>query len=282
MEPLSLLNSSEGKKYLKKFHSCLFIIKYGGSALSDPKMMSFFLDDIANMFKHNIRIILVHGGGPHLSSEMHKHNMDVTFINGLRITTEKTVVMARNIFTQLNQTICDMLCQKDVIPISYADGTYIHATHLDNNIPGNRVGRVINISLSEPTIDYIPVVSSIGMDVAQYTEGLGTHLNINADHLAVQLGIYFQASKIIFLSDIDGIYLDIHKPDTKVSQVTEKDINHLIQKNILQGGMRLKVESALHAIKNGVSKVHFINGSVHHSILMEIFTDIGIGTEIVY
>ncbi|MDH5716774.1 MAG: acetylglutamate kinase [Spirochaetia bacterium] len=279
MRAAEFFSTTEGQKYLNIFKDKIFVIKYGGAALESEEMMPYFLEDIAEMFLHGIKIILVHGGGKKLSQKMEEKNIPVVFENGLRKTTEETVLLAKEVFAELNQSICSVLKQFKVPPLSLADSRLILAKLENEENPENKVGIVEQIITEKINFQYIPVVSSIGH---YFTDNKINYLNINADHLAVDIARALTARKVIFISDVNGIYLDPQKPETKISHITESEIKKLINDNILTGGMKLKIEMALEALKGGINKVHFIDGRIEHSVMLEIFTDKGIGTEIVH
>ena len=276
------LLSEEAQKYCKLFKDKIFIVKYGGAVLRSDKLMPFFLKNIAFMVKKGIRIVLVHGGGPHLSQKMQEHAIKVQFVNGMRVTTPETIKLAQEVFKSLNEQICRLLRKEDVLSISYTKGENISARLLDPLTLNNRVGLVDKINIPLPSVEEIPVVSSLGIMSAVSDHEQDMLLNLNADHLAVELGIHFKASKIIFISDVDGIYLDTKDSSTKLLHVDEDQIQELIDKQILRGGMKVKIQMALVALRNGVDKIHFIDGSNESSILQEVFTDQGVGTEIIH
>ena len=278
LSTMSQFLDSESQKYIQQFKSQLFVIKYGGAALESEHTMPHFLSNIAQIHKEGIRIILIHGGGKHLSYKMKERNMPVNFKNGLRVTSRETAILADEAFSELNDIICKELHKYDVKTKSYKHGQHFKSPLLDIDDKENRVGsHLSHINMEDPNLTTISVVSSIVQE-----EDDNTLLNINADQVAVDLAVHFKAQKVIFISDVNGIYTDINKPETKLDHVTEKDIHLLIEKGILHGGMQLKVEMALKALKGGVNKAHFIDGSIENSLLKEIFTDKGIGTEIVH
>ena len=272
------LNNLESLKYIQQFKNQLFIIKYGGAALESEDMMPHFLSNIADLHKKGIYIILIHGGGKRLSQKMKLKNIPVEFKNGLRVTSQETVLLAAEAFSELNQIICENLTKYNITTVSYKNGDYFYAPLIDSATPLNRVGGELSkIELPIPSNNELNVISSIAKE-----NNTNELLNINADQMAVDIAIHFKAKKVIFISDVNGIYLDINKPETKLDHVSESEIFKLIEKGILHGGMQLKVEMALKALKGGVEKAHFIDGSIQNSLLKEIFTDEGIGTEIVH
>ncbi len=284
MKAIDFFRTDEGKKYLKEFQGELFVVKYGGAALEQETMMDYFLEDVAAMKAHGIGIVLVHGGGKALTQEMNKRGLKVEFIDGIRQTSPEAVDLAHDVFGEINTLICQKLEKLGCQTKQLTHGNSVMAV-LDNpQNPQNRVGQVKSVVSELIDTPAIPVISSLGRSMGPPHDKLakGELLNINADHLAVHVAQSLKARKIIFISDINGIYLDIDDPSSKLSHVTETQIKELIEKGILHGGMKLKVMTALEGLKSGVKKVHFIDGSLEHSLIIEIFTDQGIGTEIVH
>ncbi|MDH4199769.1 MAG: acetylglutamate kinase [Spirochaetia bacterium] len=281
MKAADFFQIEEGTKYLEIFKGATFVVKYGGAALEETGMMNYFLEDVAEMKKRGINIILVHGGGKMLSEEMKKKNLPVVFENGMRKTSAEAAELAQEVFAQLNKKICQTLAQTGCEALPLSRGKAIRAKLLDSRDTENRIGEVVSIDAGLIDTHYIPVISSIGQSVDKNIPE-GSFLNINADLLAVSVAESVRAKKLIFISDVNGIYLDHTNPDTRLSHVTETRIMELINEGVLHGGMKLKVEMALKALKCGVDKIHFIDGRIQHSLMYEIFTEKGIGTEIVH
>lgn len=284
MKALQFFKTPEGEKYLKEFHNEIFVIKYGGAALEDPSMMDYFLEDVAAMKSHGIQVVLIHGGGKALTQKMEERDLEVKFVEGIRQTSPQAVKLAQEVFAQINHTICQRLNELGCQTQPLTHGRSVIASLIDPTRPENRVGKVEQILSDLIDTPHIPVLSSIGQSIGAPKDPLekGELLNINADTLAIHVASALKARKIIYISDIDGIYIDINDPSTKLSHVTEREIEELIDKGVIHGGMQLKIRTALEGLKKGVRKVHFINGSVEHSLMIEIFTDRGIGTEIVH
>lgn len=284
MRAATFFETSEGQKYLEKFRGEIFVVKYGGAALERESMMDYFLEDIAGMAKRGIRIILVHGGGKFLSAKMKEKNIPVEFENGMRKTTPEVVEIAAEAFAELNARICERLKAFGVAAEGFTHGRLVDAKLHDPSRPENRIGDIVRIHPEVVSPGVLPVISSIGLSVGPPEDVLdqGSLLNINADLMAVRTAVAFHARKTVFISDVNGIYRDINNPASIISHATETEIQSLIEQGILAGGMRLKVEMALEALRGGVKKVHFIDGGLEHSIIREIFTDKGIGTEIVH
>lgn len=284
MKAIEFFNTQEGKKYLDMFQGETFVLKYGGAALETPEMMGYFLEDVAEMKKHGINIVLVHGGGKRLSARMKEEKLPVTFENGLRQTSPEAAILAQKVFSELNKEVCQKLSEYGCQSTPLDQGRTIAARLIDPEKPHNRVGVVHEVHSDLINTANIPVISSVGCSVGPPVDEIeeGSLLNINADWMAVDVALAIRARKVIFISDVNGIYTDHNDSSTKLSHVTEGEIASLVERGILHGGMELKVNMALQALKGGVNKVHFIDGSIEHSLILEIFTDQGVGTEIVH
>ena len=281
---LDLLDLQEVEKYYHKFQNKTFIIKYGGSALQSDGLMKHFLKSVARLHHKGIKVVLVHGGGPTLSQKMKECNIQIEFRSGLRVSTKKTVNLAIKAFSVINQKICKVLQEFFCSTQSFSRGEHILATLLDSKDHSNRVGIVKNIETQYFDFKKIPVVSSLGelIGLKNHTTDEDKLLNLNADQLAVSLSYHLKAQKLIYISDVNGIYRKNNNPSSKIDHITESEIRELIRIGILYGGMKLKVETALEALRSGVNKVHFIDGTIRNSLLCEILTDKGMGTEIVH
>ena len=268
----------QATKYIEKFKGSVFILKYGGAALNDQESMQRNLQDVAQLFRAGILIVLVHGGGPMLSKKMKEKNIPVEFRNGLRVTSRKTMQILLEVFGDLNKKICQtldgFLCPTQSIVFEPC----IQADLINPEDTENRVGKIVSIETTKIDLTRLPVISSIAT-----LKNANTHelVNINADSLSVELAHALGAQKIIFISDVNGILTDINDPSTMISHITETEIRQLVTENIIHGGMEYKVRMALEALKKGIGKVHFINGLKSNSLMLEILTEKGIGTEIV-
>ncbi len=281
---LDQLNLQEVEKYYHRFQNKIFVVKYGGSALQSDELMKHFLKSVARLHHKEIKVILVHGGGPTLSQKMKECNIQIEFRSGLRVSTKKTVSLAIKAFSAINQKICKFLQEFSCSTQSFSQGEHISATLLDSKDHSNRVGVVQHIETQYFDFQKIPVVSSLGELIGSknYTTYEDRLLNLNADQLAVSLSYHLKAQKLIYISDVNGIYRKNNNPSSKINHITESEIRELVKIGILYGGMKLKVETALEALRLGVNKVHFIDGTIRNSLLFEILTDKGMGTEIVH
>ena len=279
----------EALPYIKKFWSKIIVIKYGGSAMQDKNLEKEILKDIILLKYVGMKPVIVHGGGSEISEEMKKSNKTPQFINGLRVTDEETMEIIEMVLTGKINT---RLVAEINLPISEGPGNGVKGIGLSGEDAQlltvkkhqiselGLVGEVENINPEILMIllekNYIPVIATVGVDKE------GARYNINADTVAAQIAISLQAEKLIFLTDVDGIFKDSSNPSTIISSLNINKTKELIESGSVQKGMIPKVEAAIQALKGGVKKVHLLNGKCPHSILLEVFTDSGIGTEIIY
>jgi acetylglutamate kinase len=279
----------EALPYIKKFWSKIIVIKYGGSAMQDKNLEKQILKDIILLKYVGMKPVIVHGGGSEISEEMKKRNKTPQFINGLRVTDEETMEIIEMVLTGKINT---RLVAEINLPISEGPGNGVKGIGLSGEDAQlltvkkhqiselGLVGEVENINPEILIIllekNYIPVIATVGVDKE------GVRYNINADTVAAQIAISLQAEKLIFLTDVDGIFKDSSNPSTIISSLNINKTKELIESGCVQKGMIPKVEAAIQALKGGVKKIHLLNGKSPHSILLEVFTDSGIGTEIIY
>ncbi len=266
--------------YLKEFHSKTIVIKYGGSAMENDELKNSFCKDVSLLKYVGINAVIVHGGGKQIGDILEKLNIESTFHNGLRITSEEVMEAVIMVLAgKINKEIVLKINQMGgkAVGISGVDGNMIEARKKSSTrVDLGLVGEVGNIN---PTIirnissvGYIPVIAPIGFDES------GKRYNINADAVASAVASALEAEKLIFLTDTDGVF-DENKH--LISTLSVGEAKQLMDSNAISGGMIPKITSAIDAIRNGVNKVHIINGTRKHSILEEIFTDAGIGTQII-
>jgi len=279
----------EALPYIKKFWSKIIVIKYGGSAMKDKNLEEQILKDIILLKYVGMKPVIVHGGGSEISEEMKKRNKTPQFINGLRVTDEETMEIIEMVLTGKINT---RLVAEINLHISEGPGNGVKGIGLSGEDAQlltvkkhqiselGLVGEVENINPEILMIllekNYIPVIATVGVDKE------GVRYNINADTVAAQIAISLQAEKLIFLTDVDGIFKDSSNPSTIISSLNINKTKELIESGCVQKGMIPKVDAAIQAIKGGVKKIHLLNGKCPHSILLEVFTDSGIGTEIIY
>ena len=279
----------EALPYIKKFWSKIIVIKYGGSAMKDKNLEKQILKDIILLKYVGMKPVIIHGGGSEISEEMKKRNKTPQFINGLRVTDEETMEIIEMVLTGKINT---RLVAEINLHISEGPGNGVKGIGLSGEDAQlltvkkhqiselGLVGEVENINPEILIIllekNYIPVIATVGVDKE------GVRYNINADTVAAQIAISLQAEKLIFLTDVDGIFKDSSNPSTIISSLNINKTKELIESGCVQKGMIPKVEAAIQALKGGVKKIHLLNGKSPHSILLEVFTDSGIGTEIIY
>jgi len=278
----------EALPYIKRFWNKIVVIKYGGSAMQDNELEKLIIKDIILLKYIGMNPVIVHGGGPEISQEMKKQNKIPQFINGLRVTDQDTMditemVLTGKINTRLVAEI-NLCISEDQgngvkgIGLSGEDAQLLMVKKHDS-VDLGFVGEIKKIN---PEIlflllekNYIPVIATIGVDES------GARYNINADTVAGQLTIALKAEKLIYLTDVDGILREVEDADSIISSLKAEEARLLLESGQIQKGMIPKVESAIQALENAVSKVHFLNGKHVHSILLELFTDSGIGTEFI-
>jgi acetylglutamate kinase len=278
----------EALPYIKKFWNKIVVIKYGGSAMQDKILEGQIIEDIILLKYVGMKPVIVHGGGAEISQEMKKRNKIPQFVNGLRVTDEETMEITEMVLigkintrlvAEINLHILEGMGNGvKGIGLSGEDAQLL--TVKKHRIPElGLVGEVEKINPEILTIllekNYIPVIATVGVDKE------GTRYNINADTVAGQIAISLQAEKLIYLSDVDGIFKDFEDPTSLISSLPINQAKDLIKSGKIQEGMIPKVDSAIQALEGGVNKVHFLNGKRAHSVLLELFTDSGIGTEII-
>lgn len=278
----------EALPYIKKFWDKIVVIKYGGSAMKNKTLEKQIIKDIILLKYVGMKPVIVHGGGPEISEEMEKRNKIPQFLDGLRITDEETMEITEMV---LIGKINTRLVAEINLYVSEGPGNGVKGIGLSGEDaqlltvkkhPVPELGLVGEIEKINPEIltillekNYIPVIATVGVDKE------GIRYNINADTVAGQIAISLQAEKLIYLSDVDGIFKDFKDPTSLISSLPINQAKELIKSRQIQKGMIPKIDSAVQALKGRVNKVHFLNGNRAHSILLELFTDSGIGTEIV-
>ena len=269
----------EALPYIKKFNSKIIVIKYGGSIGS--KDFINFTRDVVLMKLLGLSPILVHGGGLEISKELEKNNIESKFINGLRVTCKKTMKIVENVlFKKINKQIVRMIIQNGgkSTGVSGNKLNMLRVKKFTNGLNGADIGRVgeitsVNKKLIKKYIknDMIPVITPIGINQK------GETFNINADHAAAKIASCLKAEKLIILTDVEGIFDNKNK---LISSINKKNINKLIKDGVIQKGMVPKVKNMIDALSEGVNKAHIIDGRTKNAIILEMFTDSGIGTEI--
>lgn len=271
----------EALPYISLLSGKAVVIKYGGNAMNDENTVKTIMQDIATLKILGVNPVLVHGGGPEINSMLKKLGIESKFHNGLRITDKATMEIVQMVMCgKINKDITSRLNKIGVKAIGLS-GKDANLIKVKKNTPADGVdlGYVgditeINAHLLKKLCsdEFIPVIAGIGVDEK------GDSYNINADTVAGEVASAIQAEKLIFLTDIDGIRRDEKDPSSLISVISAGDIRKFIKDGVIAGGMIPKAESCLKCIAKGIRRVHIINGTIPHPILLEIFTDTGIGT----
>jgi acetylglutamate kinase len=269
----------EALPYIERFRGATVVVKYGGNAMIDPALGRNVADDVVLLRAVGLRPVVVHGGGPQISELMGRLGKQAVFRDGLRVTDAETVDIARMVLVgKVNRDIVSAINVRGplAVGLSGEDAGLISAEARDAQL-----GYVGDVAAVNPTIverllaeELIPVLSTIGSDAE------GQPYNINADTVAGAVAVALQAEKAIFLTDVPGLLTDVNDPTSLVSAITTKELAAMVEGGSLQGGMIPKVAAALHAVQHGVGSAHLLDGRVPHVVLLELFSDEGIGTMI--
>ena len=269
---------SEALPYIQRFAGQRIVIKYGGAAMVNEKLQSAILRDIALLSTVGVHPVVVHGGGPEINHWLQKLEIKSKFLDGLRITDQETMEIVEMVLIgKINKRIVNGINRLGALSVGLCgiDGKLIEAKKYNSGSHG-LVGEVtkINTEILEPLLDkgYVPVISSVA----------GSHdgqsLNINADTIAGELAINLDAAKIILLTDTPGILKDKNDPSSLINQINQFEVDQLIKEGRIEGGMVPKTECCIKALNQGVSAAHIIDGRIPHALLLEVLTDVGIGT----
>ena len=263
--------------YIQHFSGETVVVKLGGNAMVDDELASQFAQDIVLMQSVGIKPVVVHGGAPQIGSMLDRLGMDSQFVDGLRVTDGDTLDVARMVLVgKVNRDIVSSINIHGplAVGISGEDAGLITATSRHEDL-----GFVGEIQAVNPTIingllkeGHIPIVSSIGAD------DKGQAYNINADTVASSLAAALEAKRILYLTDIEGLRADMEDPESHISEITSSDLQNLIDNGTISGGMIPKAQACLEAVQAGVGSAHMVDGRISHVILLELFTDSGIGT----
>lgn len=268
--------------YIQAYSGKIVVIKYGGNAMLDEDLKRGVARDVVLMHCVGMRPILVHGGGPEISSLMKKMGKEPEFVNGLRVTDQETMEIVEMVLAgKTNKGIVSLIngAGAKAIGLSGKDANLIAAEKAEGEVDLGFVGRVTAIN-PDILIDllhhgYIPVISSVAIGPN------GESLNVNADHIAGEIAAKVGAEKLIMMTDVPGIYGAIGDQSTFISELNVADADKMIRGGKISSGMIPKVEACVTALRGGVPRTHIVDGTKPHSLLMEIFTDTGIGTMIV-
>lgn len=268
--------------YLQRFRGKTFLIKIGGSVMEDPALVSDFMRDILFLEVAGIRPVLVHGGGKAISAAMAATGLEPEWVEGFRVTNEQAISLVEETLTHtLSPQLVEILGGHGGRATAIPGTAIFQARHMK---PGGKdigfVGEVENCLAEEilyaTSSSVVPVISPLGREI-----DTGATLNINADLAAAALAKTLKPAKLVYLSDVPGLMRDPSRPETLIASLNQSEANGYLADGTIAGGMIPKVTSALDALQAGTQKVHFIDGRLPHSLLLEIFTSKGIGTEIV-
>ncbi|MGN0268675.1 MAG: acetylglutamate kinase [Lachnospiraceae bacterium] len=271
----------EALPYIQRFNRKIIVVKYGGSAMVDEELKKKVIADVVLLKLTGFKPIIVHGGGKEISRWVAKSGMEPKFVNGLRVTDADTMEIAEMVLNRVNKSLVQMVQELGVkaVGISGKDGGLLHVQKRYSN--GEDIGYVGEIDAVNPKVlydllenDYLPVVCPIGFDDQFDT------FNINADDAACAIAKSMKAEKLAFLTDIEGVYRDFNDKSTLISELRLDEAERFISEGMVGGGMIPKLTNCIDALKEGVSRVHILDGRIPHCLLLEIFTNKGIGTAI--
>ena len=272
----------EALPYIQKYNRKIIVVKYGGSAMSNEELQKNVIKDITLLKLVGFKPIIVHGGGNDISRWAGKVGKEAKFVNGLRVTDGETMEIAEMVLNKVNKNLVRMVEELGVraIGISGKDAGLLQCTKRCPD--GEDIGYVGEICSVDPKVlydllekDFLPIVAPIGLDDQFLT------YNINADDAACAIAKAVGADKLVFLTDIEGLYRDINDKSSFISRLTATQADELIGSGCIGGGMLPKLSNCTDAIKEGVNRVHILDGRIAHCLLLEIFTDKGIGTVII-
>ncbi|MBI1883496.1 MAG: acetylglutamate kinase [Chlamydiae bacterium] len=281
----------EALPYIQSFRNKTVVIKFGGSVMTQKDFLEGILRDVVFMECVGINPVIIHGGGPRISEKMKAHGKVPKFVEGLRVTDAQTMRMVEETLLEINQELVDVIQSfggrakgisgRTENMILVTQHPLVETRRADGTVEAVDIGFVGEVKLvnAEPIRKAIQkqsvaVVTPIGVDLE------GNAYNINGDHVASQLSGALKAEKLVYLSDVNGVMSDPKDPNSLFSTLGVHELKHLIETGVITGGMLPKVKSCIRAVEAGVQKTHIIDGRVLHSLLLEIFTDKGIGTEI--
>jgi acetylglutamate kinase len=270
---------TEALPYIKLMYGKTVVIKYGGAAMTDPGLREHVASDIVLMKLVGINPVVVHGGGPEITSYMNRLALPVEFYDGLRVTSDEAMEVVKMVLVgKVNPELVAAINAHGrlAVGVSGDDGNLVRATQRDPRL--GRVGEVteIDTTVIDNLIEdgFIPVVATVasGDD--------GGSFNVNADLVAAKLAEALEADKVIFLTDVDGLYADFSDKSSLISALTPDEAEEMIVSDTLEGGMVPKVAACVQALRGGVRRAHILNGTMLHALLLEVYTDEGIGTMI--
>ncbi len=269
----------EALPYIQRFNRKIIVVKYGGSAMVDERLKQSVIQDVVLLKLVGFKPIIVHGGGKEISRWVEKAGMEPHFVNGLRVTDADTMEIAEMVLNKVNKSLVQMVQQLGVLGVGITgkDGGLLRVRR--KYADGEDIGYVGEVEEVNPKIlfdllekDFLPIVAPIGMDKDYQT------YNINADDAACAIAKAVSAEKLAFLTDIEGVYKDPDDESTLISELTMSEARELIAEGYIGGGMLPKLNNCIDAMEQGVARVHILDGRIAHCLLLEIFTNKGVGT----
>ena len=271
----------EALPYIQRFNKKIIVVKYGGSAMLDEELKKHVIQDVTLLKLVGFKPIIVHGGGKEINSMLNRLGIQSQFKNGLRVTDSETMEIAEMVLGKVNKSLVQLVESLGVraIGVSGKDGGLLKVKKkYANGEDIGFVGEVTDVNgkvlLDLIENDYIPIVCPVGLD-----DEFNTY-NINADDVACAIAQAMKVEKLAFLTDIEGVYKDPKDPETLISELTTDEAEKLMSEGYIGGGMLPKLQNCIDAINSGVSRVHILDGRIPHCLLLEIFTNKGIGTAI--
>lgn len=271
----------EALPYIQRFNRKIVVVKYGGSAMVDEELKRKVIQDVALLKLVGFKPIIVHGGGKDISRWANKAGMESRFKNGLRVTDEPTMEIAEMVLNKVNKSLVQLVNELGIqaVGISGKDGMILKCRKKYSG--GEDIGFVGEVSEVNPKLiydllekDFLPIICPIGFD-----EDFLSY-NINADDAACSIATAVQAEKLAFLTDVEGVYKNVEDKESLISEMDVEEAQSFVASGTLGGGMLPKIQNCINAIESGVSRVHILDGRIPHCLLLEIFTDKGIGTAI--
>ena len=271
----------EALPYIQRFNRKIVVVKYGGSAMVDEDLKKKVIQDVVLLKLVGFKPIIVHGGGKEISRWVGKVGMEPEFKNGLRVTDEPTMEIAEMVLNKVNKSLVQLVNELGIkaVGISGKDGMMLKCHKKLSG--GEDIGFVGDVDEVDPKIiydllekDFLPIICPIGFDEEFYS------YNINADDAACAIATAVQAEKLAFLTDVEGVFKDFNDKESLISEMTVEEAQDFVDSGMLGGGMLPKLQNCINAMKNGVSRVHIMDGRIPHCLLLEVFTDRGIGTAI--
>ena len=272
----------EALPYIQRFNKKIIVVKYGGSAMVDEELKKRVIQDVVLLKLVGFKPIIVHGGGKEISRWVGKAGMEPQFVNGLRVTDEPTMEIAEMVLNKVNKSLVQLVHELGIkaVGISGKDGMMLKCKKKYSE--GADIGFVGEITQIDPEIiydllekDFLPIICPIGFDEHYQS------YNINADDAACAIATAVRAEKLAFLTDVEGVYRDFSDKDSLISEMTVEEATDFVEHGGLGGGMLPKLQNCIEAILEGVSRVHIMDGRIPHCLLLEIFTNKGIGTAII-